>query len=639
MGTIYEKLNYLDGTKGLIREAINDKGGTLTTSNTFREYANAITNLPTGSGAAANILCKVDFTRDTLPVKNISFRGTTGVDIPSLSNYTPNPLGLHEYDGVNDRSFYVNMFVPLVNNTYSIKFGDVHANNLNRDFLEIRGLTVGSNGAITFSNSTTTNTVSVTASDSDTAVDLGVSISDFSNKTLSIKLDLTENSLGNYTTATWNTFKPYLYIYLNNTLVKRIVYDHVISVGYRDFSCINRNIYFMNISTNTDRWYPEILEIKCTANATTEDLTITNLNVTENGTYTETGKLYDTVTVNVEGGGSGPTVEALTVTQNGTYSESGKAYSPVTVNLSGYNTTNASGALVSVTDSEALPLSKLNARIRATQDLHGYDKPWAGGAGKNKADNTQWNLNSTMSLNNGVFSNAITDAREYFRMQVLAYNGSTLVTGTGYINIETTGKASGTININAECTKIRIKHNGSTSDIYMDYPWTTQGTFTISFDVIGYNPSTVGGLSFNNVMIEAGSTATTYEPYSNICPIVGYNTVNVFIANNTTETTPSVVTSLGSTYYGGTLNVLTGELSVNYGYIASYNGETLTGEWISDRDEYVSGTTPTTGAEVAYRLDGPIAITLDEHYVVGLDGNMNVWANSGPVAITYFKSL
>lgn len=48
MGTIFQKLNYLDGTKGLIRQAINDKGGTLTENNTFRSYADAIAGLPSG---------------------------------------------------------------------------------------------------------------------------------------------------------------------------------------------------------------------------------------------------------------------------------------------------------------------------------------------------------------------------------------------------------------------------------------------------------------------------------------------------------------------------------------------------------------------------------------------------------------
>ena len=35
------------------------------------------------------------------------------------------------------------------------------------------------------------------------------------------------------------------------------------------------------------------------------------------------------------------------------------------------------------------------------------------------------------------------------------------------------------------------------------------------------------------------------------------------------------------------------------------NGESLPGEWISDRDVYSAGTTPTTGAQVAYKLATP----------------------------------
>ena len=50
---------------------------------------------------------------------------------------------------------------------------------------------------------------------------------------------------------------------------------------------------------------------------------------------------------------------------------------------------------------------------------------------------------------------------------------------------------------------------------------------------------------------------------------------------------------------------MTGVGSKTWGYIASYNGESLPGEWISDRDVYASGTTPTTGAQVAYKLATP----------------------------------
>lgn len=62
------------------------------------------------------------------------------------------------------------------------------------------------------------------------------------------------------------------------------------------------------------------------------------------------------------------------------------------------------------------------------------------------------------------------------------------------------------------------------------------------------------------------------------------------------------------TVYGGKI-AADGTGHRTWGYIASYAGETLPGEWISDRDVYVEGTAPTIGAEVAYRLAEPIPFT------------------------------
>ena len=63
--------------------------------------------------------------------------------------------------------------------------------------------------------------------------------------------------------------------------------------------------------------------------------------------------------------------------------------------------------------------------------------------------------------------------------------------------------------------------------------------------------------------------------------------------------------TLPETIYGGTVDAVTGVGEKTWGYIASYNGESLPGEWISDRDVYASGTTPTAGAQVAYKLATP----------------------------------
>ena len=90
-------------------------------------------------------------------------------------------------------------------------------------------------------------------------------------------------------------------------------------------------------------------------------------------------------------------------------------------------------------------------------------------------------------------------------------------------------------------------------------------------------------MRFQLMITADNSTPTAYEPYQgNDYPL-----------------------TLPETIYGGTVDAVTGVGSKDWGYIASYNGESLPGEWISDRDVYASGTTPTTGAQVAYKLATP----------------------------------
>ena len=67
--------------------------------------------------------------------------------------------------------------------------------------------------------------------------------------------------------------------------------------------------------------------------------------------------------------------------------------------------------------------------------------------------------------------------------------------------------------------------------------------------------------------------------------------------------------TFSNTEYGGSYDFVSGEGQGEWGYIASYNGETLPSEWISDRDVYAPNTTPTTGAEVAYKLATPTSFS------------------------------
>jgi len=81
--------------------------------------------------------------------------------------------------------------------------------------------------------------------------------------------------------------------------------------------------------------------------------------------------------------------------------------------------------------------------------------------------------------------------------------------------------------------------------------------------------------------------------------------------------------------------VVRGTLTVDRAMIASYAGETLPGEWISDRDVYAAGTTPTTGAQVVYQLSTPITYTLTPQEIRTLLGENNLWADTGDTTVEY----
>lgn len=134
----------------------------------------------------------------------------------------------------------------------------------------------------------------------------------------------------------------------------------------------------------------------------------------------------------------------------------------------------------------------------------------------------------------------------------------------------------------------------------------------------------INAATFTNVdvfpMIRLASVADpTFEPYN---------------PNSHTTTIP-----LPSTLYDADVDVTNGSAENRYGYIASYNGETLPGAWISDRDVYTGSNNPTIGAEVCYELATPTTISFTPADVELLEGTNVVSTNGEKVAVTYGRSL
>lgn len=342
-----------------------------------------------------------------------------------------------------------------------------------------------------------------------------------------------------------------------------------------------------------------------------------------------------------------------------------------------------------------VPLKEVIAHIKPVQNLHGYEYPWGPGENKNMIEVT----NGSYAAGASLWSGSLT----------LAAGTYTLSSSNTTAEVAVIGVGSGT----------------------MPYTFTLAESTTIT----GIEAVQAG--TFNNVQLEAGSSATSFVPYSNICPISGTDEIDVYrtgkniadaskfldvsgwaydsadnayygsVANlqsyygggfthrfipkakygrialslkyksgtssggsrynvsfHYTDGTNSTVwfgnytdyhyitaisaankivdgiyfwynatatiylkdfqievgtsvtpyerfegndwnVQLNTDLYNGTVNLTTGEVIETYGYIASYAGEALPGAWISSIDKYEAGTTPTTGAEVAYELAAP----------------------------------
>ncbi len=148
--------------------------------------------------------------------------------------------------------------------------------------------------------------------------------------------------------------------------------------------------------------------------------------------------------------------------------------------------------------------------------------------------------------------------------------------------------------------------------------FTAQRPFKLLFSFSFEEGNTIDStISF---LMQKGDSVTTWEPYAGTAYTIGFP-------------------AEAGTVYGGTLDVTTGLLTVTHGQIASYAGETLPGTWISDRDVYAEGTSPSTGAQVVYELAEPITYQLTPTQVRTLYGENNLWADTGDVTAEYRADL
>ena len=166
------------------------------------------------------------------------------------------------------------------------------------------------------------------------------------------------------------------------------------------------------------------------------------------------------------------------------------------------------GNPIELTDAASAPLVKCVTEIQGSQDLHGYDKPWVGGAGSNKWDE-EWEQGGYDANGLPIASNS----------RIRSKNPIPVMPSTTYRGICTSKLA------------IRVYYFDA-SDNHISNEQVNNTAFTTPSDVsyIHFMSSSAYGTTYNNdIAINYPSTVTTFSPYSNICPITAYTEGSVSV--------------------------------------------------------------------------------------------------------------
>lgn len=221
-------------------------------------------------------------------------------------------------------------------------------------------------------------------------------------------------------------------------------------------------------------------------------------------------------------------------------------------------TQTASGPIATFETNIETAFVSLKSDINPVQDLHGYSKPWSAGGGKNKLMPTE----STQTVNGVTFTvnseGVVTTSGTFSENTNFALTTSFLLKAGTYI---LNGCPSG-----GSYSKyvVRIENAGA-QRLALDMGNGEQ--FTLAADTLVwcriYIYSQDGiGKTFKPMVRLATETDANFEPYSNICPIIGFSALNVTLADENMQTVDTKTVNFGQTVYGGVADVTNGKVNV-----------------------------------------------------------------------------
>ena len=196
-----------------------------------------------------------------------------------------------------------------------------------------------------------------------------------------------------------------------------------------------------------------------------------------------------------------------------------------------------SAAVASFKTDVPAKLEECKVSFSPVQDLHGYDKPWPPGGGKNLITSTEYNgalydkQTSTDLKVNGTRATLAESGNQITITTTAEWYGFIFATGVlaaGNYHIHWTNSNSDTR------TSIYITDNDLVSESLVRSVSTFTGdidenvTLSSSGRIAMYiGRYTSGSITVSNLQVEAGTSFTSWMPYENICPIEGITGLTV----------------------------------------------------------------------------------------------------------------
>lgn len=223
-----------------------------------------------------------------------------------------------------------------------------------------------------------------------------------------------------------------------------------------------------------------------------------------------------------------------------------------------YPTDTADGNPATFTDgADGMYIKSIVATLEPNQDLHGYDSPFPGGITKNLlkllAPQTITRNGVTITINGDGTVTVNGTASSYTEIAIA--NNVTVPIGSLVFSGCPNGGSSTAYSLRWSSSMREIDEYGSGESVTT----TTEESVTVSIYIA--NGTTLNNAVFSPMIRENGASAD-FEPYENICPIEGYDSV-AFNAS-----LQAVRVELPSTTYGGVLDSENGNLTVTHKLVA-----------------------------------------------------------------------